>query len=205
MSKTKSGFERPNFTATPNTLFDQLLPVMSNAELRVTLVLIRLTTGWHLDKTAKALTISELAQKGGLSPASVKTGVSQGLERGTIKRHATRDNLNRKVFRYSVQFQAKNGHHYHELERPKKQAVQAVTDSAQAGPSSQNLAGWIPTPKNGAYSQNLTGWPEKACGQILAASYKLDFGHFNLRVKIEGHSANCSSKAEISCARSPPG
>ena len=33
----------------------------------------------------------------------------------------------------------------------------------------------------------------------------LDFGHFDLRVKIEGHSAECSSKAEISCARSTPG
>lgn len=172
MTKAESGFERPNFTATPNTLFDRLLPVMSNAELRVTLVLIRLTTGWHLVKTADALSIPELAEKGGLSPASVKTGISEGMKRGTIKRHATRDELNRRTFRYSIQFRAENGAYFNEIERPKKEASETGPDDTQSTSSSQNLAAWNRAPKKWAPSQNLAAWSGKSSSQNLAASYK---------------------------------
>jgi hypothetical protein len=172
VSKENAGFERPNFTATPNTLIDHLLPVMSNAELRVTLILIRMTTGWHLKKTADALSIPALAQLAGLSDSSCKTGLGEGVRRGTLKKYAVRDELNRKTYRYSVQFKAESGSYYHEIERPKKETVNPDQDKAQANSSSQNLTGLDSDRVEDSSSQNLTGWPEDSSGQILTGSYK---------------------------------
>ena len=42
-----SGFQAPNFTQTPNDLFDIYLADLGHAELRVLLAVIRETYGWE--------------------------------------------------------------------------------------------------------------------------------------------------------------
>lgn len=172
MHKEDPGSGRQAYTMTPNVLIDHLLPVMSSAELRVTLVLIRKTIGWHLSKTADSLSIPELAQLAGLSHSSCKTGLSEGVKRGTLKKHAVRDELNRKTYRYSVQFKAENSSFYREIERPKKEAANAEQDETQGNSSSQDLTGSDSTPANGSPDQILTALPEDSSGQILTGSYK---------------------------------
>lgn len=82
------GFESPNYTQTPNDLFDRLLPEMGEAELKVTLALIRLTFGWHT--TRARASISYLMQATGLSNRHVIAGSKAAIERGTFKKFHNR-------------------------------------------------------------------------------------------------------------------
>ena len=79
------GYDKPNFTQTPNLLFDEQMAVMGNAELRVTLAIVRQTFGWH--KESDVISLSQLIKMTGLSRQGVVDGVKEGLERGTIKRY----------------------------------------------------------------------------------------------------------------------
>lgn len=170
MSRKKGeGIAPPNYTQTPNLLFDDLLPVMSNAELRITLVAIRLTIGWHEIKT-ETLSVTELAEKAGLSPSSAKTGIAEAMKRGTLKRHKTRDSQNRQTYRYSLALS--NSILREEFERPKKQVENRVQNGAQPVSSGQNLTGSEIDGVNGSSGQNLTGSPEDSSGQNLTGSYK---------------------------------
>lgn len=74
---------RPNYTQTPNAIYD-LMPEMKEAELRVTLAIVRETFGWHRE-TAR-LSITKLQKLTGLSRQGVINGTEAGIERGTILR-----------------------------------------------------------------------------------------------------------------------
>ena len=78
------GFRKPNYTQIPNRLFDELLPLMGAAELKVTLAICRKTFGWH--KKRDRISISQLEKLTGLSHQGVITGLQQGMNRGTIVR-----------------------------------------------------------------------------------------------------------------------
>ncbi|MFC4636963.1 hypothetical protein [Deinococcus hohokamensis] len=76
-------FSPPNYTQTPNELF-ALLPVMKEAELRVTLVIVRATFGWNVGGHAAHLSLQMLMDDTGLSKQGVMNGINAGKERGTI-------------------------------------------------------------------------------------------------------------------------
>lgn len=78
-----SAFKSPNYTQTPNDMFSAL-PSMSEAELRVTLVLIRHTFGFH--QKAFKLGLAKLAKEAGLSINGAKEGARKAEERGTFRR-----------------------------------------------------------------------------------------------------------------------
>lgn len=48
----------PNFTATPNDLFDEWLPLLSHVELKVLMAIMRKTFGWH--KIRDRISLSQL-------------------------------------------------------------------------------------------------------------------------------------------------
>ena len=77
-------FKSPNYTQTPNELFDELLPEMGLAELKVTLCVIRHTLGYHRDEVK--LSIREIARLTGLTPRSVLEGAKAAKKRGIIHR-----------------------------------------------------------------------------------------------------------------------
>lgn len=82
--KLKStGFQSPNFTQVPNDFFP-LLPDMEDAELRVTLVMIRETFGYHRDSFRMG--VKKLAVAAGLSPNGARVGAEAAEERGTFRR-----------------------------------------------------------------------------------------------------------------------
>jgi hypothetical protein len=62
----------PNYTQTPNELFDVYMPEMEKAELKVYLLIVRETFGYRRN-TAKLSTV-EIARRTGLSEASVLAG-----------------------------------------------------------------------------------------------------------------------------------
>lgn len=76
------GFGEPRFTQVPDVLFDQLLPDLGHAELKVLLVIMRKTFGWRKD--ADAISLSQLAEGTGLSRRSVQTATSSLEEGGYI-------------------------------------------------------------------------------------------------------------------------
>lgn len=79
----KTPIPPPNYTQTPNIVFD-LLRAMSEAELKITLVLVRETFGWH--RQSKTISLSDFERLTGLARHSAVNGVNAGLERGTIQR-----------------------------------------------------------------------------------------------------------------------
>jgi len=82
MQQTK-GFTSPNYTQTPNDFFD-MLPEMEDSELRVTLVMIRNTFGFHRD--GFKMGIGKLAKAAGLSENGAKAGAKAAEARGTFRR-----------------------------------------------------------------------------------------------------------------------
>lgn len=77
------GFASPNYTQTPNDFF-KMLPDMSEVELRVTLVMIRQTFGFHRD--GFKMGVGKMATAAGLSRQGVLNGAAEAEKRGTFRR-----------------------------------------------------------------------------------------------------------------------
>ena len=80
-----AGFQSPNYTQTPNDLFDELLPSLGLAELKVVLCVVRHTFGYHTDEVK--LSIREIARFTGLTAKSVMDGAEQAEAHGLIERY----------------------------------------------------------------------------------------------------------------------
>jgi hypothetical protein len=80
-----SGFQSPNYTQTPNDLFDELLPDMGLAELKVVMCIVRHTFGYHKDEVK--LSVRAIARFTGLTANSVMEGAKQAEAHGLIERH----------------------------------------------------------------------------------------------------------------------
>jgi phage replication O-like protein O len=76
------GLPKPNYTQTPNIIFDEWLPHMKAAELKVVLVICRKTFGWH--KEVDKISLSQLQAATGLSRQGVINGVNDAIERGIV-------------------------------------------------------------------------------------------------------------------------
>lgn len=79
----EDGVEPPNHTQVPNLVFE-LIPDMSEKEVKVILIICRETFGWH--RNEKKLSLSDLEEKTGLSRQGVISGVKAGMARGLVKR-----------------------------------------------------------------------------------------------------------------------
>lgn len=74
----------PNYTQTPNDLFDHWLPLLGEAELKVLLVIMRKTFGWH--KTHDAISVSQLARHTGMLEETVINATKSLQSKGVITR-----------------------------------------------------------------------------------------------------------------------
>jgi len=84
--KTTQAFPEPNYTQTPNDFFE-MIPDMLDSELRVTLVMIRQTFGFHREQFTMGL--KKLEDATGLSRNAVKDGADAAEKRGTFRRTNT--------------------------------------------------------------------------------------------------------------------
>lgn len=79
-----SPIKSPNYTQVPNDLFDEFMPDLKEAELRIALAVCRLTFGYHRDVVRASITTLEKIT--GLSRQGVLNG-AEGLEgRGLLLR-----------------------------------------------------------------------------------------------------------------------
>ena len=83
LSTPFAGFSRPNYTQVPDELFDQLMPHLSDAELRVVLYIIRRTFGFKRESDAISLSqmVSGITTKDGRTLDS-----GTGLSKSTVAR-----------------------------------------------------------------------------------------------------------------------
>ena len=81
---------RRNSCMVPNVILDELLPDLTNPELRVLLVIDRQTLGWQVNRTTKErkgrdwIAHSQFKKKTGLGETSVKKGISGLLKKDLI-------------------------------------------------------------------------------------------------------------------------
>jgi len=80
---TSSAFQSPNYTQTPNDFF-QLISDMEETELKVTLVMIRATFGFH--RNSFKMGVKKIARATGLSLNGARAGAEAAEERGTFRR-----------------------------------------------------------------------------------------------------------------------
>ena len=76
--------QAPTYTQTPNELFDRWLPLLKEVELKVLLVIMRKTFGWH--KTKDWISISQLEKLTGCSATHVISAVRTLIEKGLVKK-----------------------------------------------------------------------------------------------------------------------
>jgi len=79
----KKGLAAPGYTQIPNEILETM-PLMKEAELRITLAIARKTFGWR--KRKDKLSHSQLKELTGLSKQGVQNGIDAALERGFVDR-----------------------------------------------------------------------------------------------------------------------
>ncbi len=75
--------QAPNYTQSPNVLFDEIFKTLKEGELRIVLVLIRQTFGWH--KEWDRISIGKIAEKSGLDKRSVTRSLKSLIEKGIVE------------------------------------------------------------------------------------------------------------------------
>lgn len=78
-------FPNKNYTETPNALFDDHLPSLTEAELKILLVVCRYTWGYHKDEVL--LTRQDFADRTGLSIRSITDGLAGLVTKDLIWRY----------------------------------------------------------------------------------------------------------------------
>lgn len=82
LPQEKKGFTAPNHTQVPNDLIDYWLTRLSGVELKVLLVIIRQTKGWH--RSSATITLSEIKKLTGSINSSIIKATDNLQEKGLI-------------------------------------------------------------------------------------------------------------------------
>ncbi len=77
----------PLYTQTPNDLFDHWLPNLKEVELKVLLVILRKTFGWH--KTHDEISISQIQKMTGSTATNVLCAIKSLISYGLIKKEVS--------------------------------------------------------------------------------------------------------------------
>jgi len=102
--KIEFKIEEPNFTQTPNVLFDEWLPYLKEVELKVILVIYRKTFGWQ--KKKDQISLSQLQEKTGASRDKVCDAVNSLIEKKLITKRVTGESGTQKTI-YEIVIQKK--------------------------------------------------------------------------------------------------
>lgn len=78
------GFISPNYTQIPNDFFETYLPQLEKAELKIMLIIMRGTFGYHREEVT--ISIRDMARQTGLSVASIMPAAEHLEELGLIER-----------------------------------------------------------------------------------------------------------------------
>jgi phage replication O-like protein O len=82
--RSTKGFTPPNYTQTPNCLFSHWIKVLKEVELKVLLIIMRKTFGWHKEKDR--ISLSQLSSLTGCSETNVLNAVRNLIKKGLIRK-----------------------------------------------------------------------------------------------------------------------
>ncbi len=91
--------QAPNYTQSPNVFYDEIFKTLKEGELRVILVVIRQTFGWH--KSFDRISLGQLADKTGMERKSVCRSLNSLMEKGLIQKRKFGD-AGKEVCYYSL-------------------------------------------------------------------------------------------------------
>ena len=74
----------PTYTQIPNDLFDHWLPHLGEIEVKVLLVIMRKTFGWHKADLRDRISISQLEKLTGSTPSNILKAVNFLVSKGLI-------------------------------------------------------------------------------------------------------------------------
>jgi len=86
----------PTYTQTPNDLFDSWLPHLKEVELKVILVIMRKTLGWH--KIRDRISISQLQKLTGSTATNIIISIDGLIEKGLITKEVVGEIGTQKTF-----------------------------------------------------------------------------------------------------------
>lgn len=89
----------PNYTQTPNDLFDHWLPFLGEIELKVLLVILRKTYGWHQEEDY--ISISQLEKYTGSTATNIGKAVKDLIGKGLVAKRIEGPKGSQKTF-YSL-------------------------------------------------------------------------------------------------------
>ena len=78
---------KPSYFQCPNDLVDQWMPLLKGNELRILLIVIRKTFGWHKEKDY--ISISLFQELSGMSQQGTSSAVNSLVEKGILKKEIT--------------------------------------------------------------------------------------------------------------------
>lgn len=137
----------PSYFQCPNDLVDHWMPLLGEAELRVLLLIIRKTFGWH--KERDRISLSQMVQKTGLSKSNVCTAITSLIEKDLILKEIEGVLGTEKVF-YSL-------------------VVKEIPTCPEAGPP-QSCSSTPPSPVTGHTKETPTKDTKKSKKEPLLAS-----------------------------------
>lgn len=127
------GFSPPNYTQTPNELFDYWLPKLKLVELRVLMVIFRKTFGWH--KIRDRISLSQLEQLTGSHHQDIIKAVIKLESLGLVKKEVVGEKGHQKTFYDLVLKEDKNSNNTYQEESPPRNLLRGNSPS-QKKPSS---------------------------------------------------------------------
>jgi len=137
----------PNYTQTPNDLFDHWIPHLKESELKVLLVIIRKTFGWH--KERDRISISQLERFTGLSEKSVLCAVKSLISKGVIKKQTIGERGKQQSF-YELVVEDSNNSYPRKFEGGRPPEILGDTKET---PSSKETTTTKPPPKKSRSSK----------------------------------------------------
>jgi phage replication O-like protein O len=103
--KDFTGFPAPQYTRTPNLIFDQFLNKLSGSQLKVLLFFVRTTMGWQKDHEFIPAAMDHIEEATGLSRSSIAEAINALEEGRLILRKKTRGEEGRQgISEYRLRF-----------------------------------------------------------------------------------------------------
>src|SRR5271163_1503511 len=96
----------PNYTMAPNCIFEEWLPKLKLVELRVLMVIVRKTFGWH--KIRDRISLSQLENLTGSQPSDIIKAVNSLQKLGLIEKTTCGKNGEQKTYYELVIHQCSN-------------------------------------------------------------------------------------------------
>jgi phage replication O-like protein O len=184
----------PTYTQTPNDLFDHWLPLLKESELKVILVIMRKTFGWH--KKKDKISISQLMEKTGLSRETVIIAAKSLENKGLVIRKVS-GKLGQQTTEYELIVNEDSNNSY-QSEIPTRPV--GISDPPLVGnsdPQKKHIKEKEEEEKNSASSADFKIEEAEKTSQYLQETYGLKISPFAIKNCVKRYGSDVCKKVTI--------